>query len=160
MSSRRIGSPVEEFVNNGDQQVHSSVLRSAAGLTNMEQGQQKVALGILVGVAFFSGLAGFLCMFGYAHKSLSMMSRLTRDSFTSEDYITEEVFDRIDAKSLKEYLRWLSEKPHTTGQRRDDEIATWIRQSFQKFQMDFVTTDAYDVLLSYPRGHNKVGNLK
>jgi hypothetical protein len=157
MSSGRIGSPVEEFVNGasgGDN--HSDSAIRLTRLTNMDQRQQKVACVAILGVAFVSGLAGFLFMFGYAHSSLSMIARLTRNSIVKEDFITEEIFERINEESLREYLKYLTLEPHSSGQSRDEKIAHWIRTRFEEFHMDFVSIDAYDVMLSFPKGPNKV----
>ena len=95
-------------------------------------------------------------MFSISHSSLSMMSRLTRNSVRDEDFITEKIFDQINFNSrLQKHLQYLSEKPHMTGQARDDKIREWIEQSFHKLKLD-VNVKEYEVMLSYPSGTNRV----
>ncbi len=53
-------------------------------------------------------------------------------------------------------MTWLSQSPHPADLRRDAEIANWIRSSFQTFDLDFVRSYSYEVLLSVPSGINKV----
>ena len=113
---------------------------------------QLIFQSIIVSATF----SGFLCMFSISHSSLSMMSRLTRNSVRDEDFITEKIFDQINFNSrLQKHLQYLSEKPHMTGQARDDKIREWIEQSFHKLKLD-VNVKEYEVMLSYPSGTNRV----
>ena len=79
----------------------------------MDVNQQKIACGIIVGVAIFSTTLGFLSMFAIGQKSLSMMSRLNRNPIEDEKFLTEEIFERIDTYWLQKNVKWLSElSPH------------------------------------------------
>lgn len=155
MNLDRLRSPVEEFVNEVPQIGSAQRMNSSI----MDQRQQKYALGILVAVAVTSVLLGFLGMFGIAQKSLYMQSRLTRNSVVDEKFITDEIFQRINADSLQQYLQWLAEKPHPSGQTRENEIALWIKTSLEHLEFDYVTVDSYEVMLSLPSNQNKVRNM-
>ena len=78
----------------------------------MDLNQQKIACGIIVGVAIFSTTLGFLSMFAIGQSSLSMMSRLNRNPIEDEKFITEEIFERINTKWLQESVEFLSFSPH------------------------------------------------
>ena len=79
----------------------------------MDVNQQKIACGIIVGVAIFSTTLGFLSMFAIAQTSLSMMSRLNRNPIEDEKFLTEEIFERIDTRMLQRDVEWLSKLgPH------------------------------------------------
>ena len=96
-------------------------------------------------------------MFAISASSLSMMSRLSRDSFHDEDFITEEIFERINRRDLEENLKYFSQEPHPAGKRRNEEILAYeIKKLFEKMRLDHVSVQSYNVLLSYPKGTNKV----
>ena len=78
----------------------------------MDVNQQKIACGIIVGVAIFSTTLGFLSMFGIAQSSLSMMSRLNRNPIEDEKFLTEEIFERINRKWFDDGMKFLSFSPH------------------------------------------------
>ena len=78
----------------------------------MAVNQQKIACGIIVGVAIFSTTLGFLSMFAIAQSSLSMMSRLNRNPIEDEKFLTEEIFERINLKWLEDGMKFLSFSPH------------------------------------------------
>ena len=78
----------------------------------MDVNQQKIACGIIVGVAIFSTTLGFLSMFAIAQSSLSMMSRLNRNPIEDEKFLTEEIFERINRKWLEDGMKFLSFSPH------------------------------------------------
>ena len=79
----------------------------------MDVNQQKIACGIIVGVAIFSTTLGFLSMFAIAQSSLSMMSRLNRNPIEDEKFLTEEIFERINTNMLQRDVEWLSKLgPH------------------------------------------------
>ena len=78
----------------------------------MDVHQQKIACAVIVGVAIFSTTVGFLSMFGIAHRSISMMSRLNRNPIEDEKYLNEEIFERIRLDWLEKDLKWLSSEPH------------------------------------------------
>ena len=78
----------------------------------MDVNQQKIACGIIVGVAIFSTTLGFLSMFAIAQSSLSMMSRLNRNPIEDEKFLTEEIFERINRKWLEDGVKFLSSTPH------------------------------------------------
>ena len=79
----------------------------------MDVNQQKIACGIIVGVAIFSTTLGFLSMFAIAQSSLSMMSRLNRNPIEDEKFLTEEIFERINTNLLQRDVEWLSKLgPH------------------------------------------------
>ena len=122
----------------------------------MDVAQQRLACGILSGVALISAILGFLCMFAIGQGNLAIISKLNWDSLKNEDYITEEIYERIDVKSIKGYLNWLTQTPHPADQRRDEDIANWIKSSFQAFELDLVQVFDYEVLLSVPKETNKV----
>ena len=128
MTSSRLGVPLEEFVNGPEDQHIGSAFRTATRFSNMDTAHQKIALGIIAGVAFFSATLGFLCMFAISQSSLAMMSRLNRDSITDEHFITEEIFERIDRDSMKRYLEYLTEYPHPAGSRKEEEFTNWIKK--------------------------------
>ena len=157
MTSRRIGLPREEFVNEPEDPQIGSIVRAATSLTNMDARQQKIALVCIISVGVASCILGFLCMFAISESSLSMMSRLSRDSFYDEDFINEEIFERITRKDLEFNLKFFSEEPHPAGKRRNEEVlADEIKRFFEKARMDYVEVQSYNVLLSYPKGINKV----
>ena len=61
MSLRRLGSPVEQFVNEPSDDRDLPVnhfVRVAATFTNMDQREQKIAIGIVSLVALFSAILG------------------------------------------------------------------------------------------------------
>ena len=78
----------------------------------MDVNQQKIACGIIVGVAIFSTTLGFLSMFAIAQSSLSMMSRLNRNPIEDEKFLTEEIFERINRKWFDDGMKFLSFSPH------------------------------------------------
>ena len=47
-------------------------------------------------------------------------------------------------------MKWLSERPHTSGQRRDQDISNWIVTSFRNFGLDRVWTESFPATLSFP----------
>ena len=122
----------------------------------MDLPHPKIACGILTGVAIISATLGFLCMFGIGHSRLSMISKLNKNSWEEEAFITEEIFERINVEAMGDYLTWLTKSPHPAGQQRDREIADWIKNSFEKLDLDHVMVQSYEVMLSYPSGSNKV----
>ena len=150
--------PREEFVNEPEiDPPIGSVLRAATSLTNMDTRQQKIVLFSIISISIGSCILGFLSMFAISQSSLSMMSRLNRDSSTDQAFITEEIFARISRKDLGENLEFFAEKPHPAGEDQDKDLANWIRKLFEDIlRMDQVTTHTYKVLLSYPQDDNKV----
>ena len=150
--------PREEFVNEPEEDPPiGSVLRAATSLTNMDTRQQKIVLFSIVSISIGSCILGFLSMFAISQSSLSMMSRLNRDSSTDEYFITEEIFSRISRKDLEENLKFFALKEHPAGGEQDKELADTIKKLFERLKMDQVTTDTYKVKLSYPKDNgNKV----
>ena len=150
--------PREEFVNEPEEDPPiGSVLRAATSLTNMDTRQQKIVLFSIVSISIGSCILGFLSMFAISQSSLSMMSRLNRDSSTDEYFITEEIFSRISRKDLEENLKFFALKEHPAGGEQDKELADTIKKLFERLKMDQVTTDTYKVKLSYPKNNgNKV----
>ena len=78
----------------------------------MDLNQQKIACGIIVGVAIFSTTLGFLSMFAIGQRSLSMMSRLNRNPIEDEKFLTEEIFERINTNWFEGGMKFLSFIPH------------------------------------------------
>ena len=118
MTSGRLGIPIEEFVNVHEPEDQHHIGSAFRRLSNcihprMDVNQQKIACGIIVGVAIFSTTLGFLSMFAIAQSSLSMMSRLNRNPIEDEKFLTEEIFERIDTNLLQRDIEWLSKLgPH------------------------------------------------
>ena len=111
---------------------------------------QRIVLGIFCIGTLVSLCFGILIAFAIMYNSLSLISQLTRDSYTGDPDVTGAIFDKIDQESLEEYVQWIARDPHTAGQRRDTEIAIWIRDLFRKFNLDHISESQYQVLLSYP----------
>merc|ERR1712008_29754 len=144
MTSGRLGIPIEEFVNVSElhepedqHQIQSNWSATAfRRLSNcvyprMDLNQQKIACGIIVGVAIFSTTLGFLSMFAIGQSSLSMMSRLNRNPIEDEKFITEEIFERINTNWFEGGMKFLSFEPHPGGQSRDNKIIDWIKKRFK-----------------------------
>ena len=66
----------------------------------MDINQQKIACGVITGVAIFSATVGFLCMFAISESSLSMMSRLNRNPVEDESYVTQRIFEKIRSETF------------------------------------------------------------
>ena len=156
MTSSRLGIPREEFVNESEDPPIGSVIRAATSLTNMDARSQKIALICVIGVGLSSFILGFLCMFAISSSSLSMMAKLSRDSFIDDDFITEEIFERIHKETLGRNVAYFSNKTHPAGLSRDRDFATEIKNKFKEWKFDHVEIQSYEVLLSYPKELNKV----
>ena len=124
----------------------------------MNLDQKRIGSLITAGSAVAGGILGCLLFFVIFHNHINLVNRIRHDSFHDDPVVTEDLFDRIDRRTLRTYLEWLSKKPHMALQQRDGEIADWIFRSFEKFGFDHVGTSRYNVLLSFPnpRLPNKV----
>ena len=147
--------PREEFVNEPEDPPIGSVVRAATSLTNMDTRQQRIIIFAMVSIGIGSFMVGFISMFAFSESSLSMMSKLNVDPIANEDFITEEIFMKIRKRTLKENLKFFSDKPHPAGEDRDEKLADFIQDLFEDV-MDHSNVDSYEVLLSYPNGENKV----
>ena len=162
MTSGRLGIPIEEFVNVHEPEDQHHIVESAfRRLSNcmhprMDVNQQKIACGIIFGVSVFSATVGFLCMFAIGHSNLSLMTRLNSDSVVDESFITDEIFERISVRRLRQFLNYTSLIPHPSGKTRDGKIEEWIKRTFNEMGVDHVDEPEYEVLLSFPTGENKV----
>ena len=91
-----------------------------------------------------------------SQSSLSMMSTLNRNSFVDEDFITEEIFERMKMEKGNDW-KWLTQNPHPGGQDQEGEIAKKIFDKlFKAYKLDHYEIQAYEVLLSYPNATNQV----
>ena len=94
MTSNRLGIPNEEFVNDSEEirasgPCHNKILTTAAQLSNiMDVTQQRIACGVVTGVALLSAILGFLCMFAISQQSLSMMSKVFKIEKTLTFHVT------------------------------------------------------------------------
>ena len=161
MTSGRLGIPIEEFVNVHEPEDQHHIGSAFRRLSNcmhprMDVNQQKIACGVIFGVAVFSATVGFLCMFAIGHSNLSLMTRLNSDSVVDESFITEEIFQRIQRRRLRSFLNYTSITPHPSGRERDKAIVDWIERLFNEMGLDHVHVPEYEVLLSYPTDENKV----
>ena len=75
---------------------------------------------ILVGVSIVCcvGMLAFAVAYATAYSSVSLLSALTRDSLTNEEYLTKRMMSMIEAESLDDSLQFLSLKPHAAGEDR------------------------------------------
>jgi len=90
-----------------------SELRNEGFLKIVDDRRSKILVGL--SVACCVGMLAFAIAYGIAYSSVSMLSTLTRDSLTHDEYITEKIMSLIEEKSLDDTLQFLSLKPHATG---------------------------------------------
>jgi hypothetical protein len=109
--------------------------------------RRNVVIGLaLVAVIFVCGI-----LLGYfTHDKIPAVNS---DQFKSEQELVKTALNNVDSDKLRSYLEKLTKEPHIAGQRRDNELIEWIRQSWLDEGLDKVEKAEYEFYLTWP---NKV----
>jgi hypothetical protein len=80
----------------------------------------------------------------------ALVNEIMADQFKSEKDLVKEALENVNSDNLRSYLKTLTKEPHIAGQKRDNELIEWIRQSWLDMGLDRVELAEYDFYLSWP----------
>lgn len=131
------------------------------GLVRDMPSYQKALVGLFAGCVVGSAVVGFFISFGITFQSVRTMSRINRDSLSRDRYITDRILGKVDRESLDKYQQWLAEQAHPATDPRDHQIASWIKEVFQRdLKLDHVAVHTYSVLLTLPPAPGKTNKVE
>jgi len=81
--------------------------------------------------------------------SLQVRAKVVKESVTA-DYDYSWAMDAVNRTQIREYLIELSREPHMAGLERDEYLATWMKQEWERIGLDEVRLEGYSMLLDYP----------
>jgi hypothetical protein len=103
------------------------------------------SLGVIIG---YFGKSNSLV--GSESSAEALVNEIMADQFKSEKDLVKEALENVNSDNLRSYLKTLTKEPHIAGQKRDNELIEWIRQSWLDMGLDRVELAEYDFYLSWP----------